>query len=105
MSYSSDLRDEEWAILEPMLPSRNKTRKMKWSYRQIMNGIFYQLKQGCKWQDLPKDFPPYSTVYWHYKHLRADGTIEEIMLRLSKRVRGKSKKRASLVDNSGFTGS
>ncbi|WP_442939112.1 transposase [Nostoc sp.] len=31
----------------------------------MFNGILYQLKNGCNWQDLPKDFPPYSTVYWH----------------------------------------
>ncbi|WP_417063940.1 transposase, partial [Nodularia spumigena] len=36
-----------------------------------MDGIFYQLKNGCNWEDLPKDLPPYSTVYWHYKQWRA----------------------------------
>ena len=32
-----------------------------------MDGVLYQLKNGCRWQDLPKDLPPYSTLYWHYK--------------------------------------
>jgi transposase len=70
MKYSSDLSDEEWQVLAPLLPQRNKTRRMNWEYREIMNGILYQLKNGCNWGDLPKDFPPYSTVYWHYKQLR-----------------------------------
>ncbi len=71
MAYSTNLTDAEWEILEPMLvdilPRKKQTRPSNWSKRDIINGIFYQLKNGCNWQDLPKDFPPYSTVYWHYK--------------------------------------
>jgi transposase len=52
----------------------------------------YQLKNGCNWKDLPKDFPPYSTVYWHYKNLRKEGVIEVINKDLHKMVRGIAKK-------------
>jgi transposase len=69
MAYSSSLTDAEWEILEPLLPrilpQRKRTRPCNWTKRQIVDGIFYQLKNGCNWEDLPKDFPPYSTVYWH----------------------------------------
>jgi hypothetical protein len=79
MSYSTDLTEGEWLIIEPLLPRKKKTRTPKWSKREILNGIFYQLKNGCNWCDLPKDLPPYSTVYWHYKQWREQGVIEEIM--------------------------
>ncbi|MEH1967669.1 transposase [Nostoc sp.] len=69
MAYSSDLTDAEWEIFEPLLqeilPNKKQTRPSNPTLRDIFNGILYQLKNGCNWQDLPKDFPPYSTVYWH----------------------------------------
>jgi transposase len=65
--YSSSLTDEEWLIIEPLLPKKKLTCPPTWTKREILDGIFYQLKNGCNWGDLPKDMPPYSTVYWHYK--------------------------------------
>lgn len=69
MPYKSSLSEEEWKILEPLLPKllppKKQTRPSNWSKREILDGIFYQVKNGCNWQDLPKDLPPYSTVYWH----------------------------------------
>jgi transposase len=80
MSYSSSLSDQEWEILEPLLlellPPKKRTRPPEWTKREILNGILYQLKNGCNWEDLPKDLPPYSTVYWHYKQWRESGVIE-----------------------------
>ncbi|WP_292853513.1 transposase [Nostoc sp. NMS8] len=73
------MTDEEWLIIEPLLSKKKLTRPPKWSKRQILDGIFYQLKNGCNWADLPKDLPPYSTVFWHYKQWRSDGLIEDIM--------------------------
>jgi len=74
MGYSSDVTDmeftsmtKEWEMIEPLLPQKKKTRLLAWTKRQILNGILYQLKNGCNWGDLPKVFPPYSTVFWHYK--------------------------------------
>jgi transposase len=92
MSYSTDLTDKEWKIFEPLLPSKKLTRPLKWTKRQILNGLFYQLKNGCNWGDLPRDLPPYSTVYWHYKQWRDDGTLEVIMQKLHELVREKAKK-------------
>jgi hypothetical protein len=63
MSYSSSLTDKEWEILEPLLveilPTKKRTRPTNWTKRELLNGIFYQLKNGCNWEDLPKDLPPY----------------------------------------------
>ena len=76
MGYSSDLTDKEWEIIEPLLPQKKKTRPPVWTKRQLLNGIFYQLKNGCNWADLPKDLPPYSTVFWHYQNWCEDGAID-----------------------------
>ena len=92
MSYSSSLSNKEWEIIEPLLPKKKLTRPPKWSKRHILDCIFYQLKNGCNWCDLPSDLPPYSTVYWHYKHWRKDGVIEQIMSQLHQKTRIKVKK-------------
>lgn len=85
--YSSSLTDEEWFIIEPLLPKKKLTCPLTWTKREILDGVFYQLKNGCNWGDLPKDLPPYSTVYWHYKQWRSQGIIQEIMETLHKRLR------------------
>jgi len=91
MAHSSSLTDAEWEILEPLLPQilppKKRTRPSNWTKREIIDGILYQLKHGCNWEDLPKDLPPYSTVYWHYKQWRAAGVIEKLMSRLHGQVR------------------
>jgi transposase len=92
MPYSSSLTDKEWELIEPLLPSKKKTRPPKWTKRQILDGVFYQVKNGCNWCDLPKDLPPYSTVFWHYKQWRADGVLEAIMQALHAKVRQQAKK-------------
>jgi len=92
MTYSSSLNDREWDLIEPLLPKKKTTCPPKWSKRQILDGIFYQLKNGCNWCDLPKDLPPYSTVFWYYKQWRAEGVIDEIMKTLHGQVREQVKK-------------
>ncbi|MEM6256647.1 MAG: transposase [Cyanobacteria bacterium P01_D01_bin.156] len=96
MAYSSSLTDSEWEILEPLLsevlPPKKQTRPLEWSYRAIIDGILYRLKNGFNWEDLPKDLPPYSTVYWYYKQWRQAGTIEHLMQVLHERVRTQVKK-------------
>jgi len=98
MAYSSSLSDKEWEILEPLLlkvlPKKKQTRPCNWTKREIIDGILYQLKNGCNWSDLPKDLPPYSTVYWHYKQWRAAGVLEALMTALHGQVREQVKKKA-----------
>jgi len=89
MGYSSDLSNKEWEIIQDLLPKKKRTRPPKWSKREILNGVFYQLKNGCNWNDLPRDLPPYSTVFWHYKQWRKEGVIESICEKLHQMVRKK----------------
>lgn len=93
MAYSSSLSDAEWEIIQPLLPQKKQTRPPVWTKRQILDGILYQLKNGCNWGDLPKDLPPYSTVFWHYKQWRSDGVLEQIRDALHAQVRDQVKKK------------
>ncbi|XHX76378.1 MAG: transposase [Stenomitos frigidus ULC029] len=70
-----------------LLPQKKRTRSCGRTKQEIINGILYQLKNGCNWADLSNAFPPYSTVYWHYKQWRAAGTIEILMGSLHEQVR------------------
>lgn len=96
MSDSSSLTDSEWEILEPLLPEvlpqKKRTRPLDWSYRELIDGMLYRLKNGCNWEDLPKDFPPYSTVFYPYNQWRQAGAIETLMRMLHERVRDQVKK-------------
>jgi putative transposase len=64
LRYQSDLTDAEWALLEPLLPQPNATgRPRAWPMREIVNAIFYVLRGGIAWRQLPDHFPPWTTVY------------------------------------------
>ena len=56
LRYPSDLTDEEWALVEPMIPpARHGGRKRSVNVREVLNGIFYVLWTGCQWKALPRD--------------------------------------------------
>jgi putative transposase len=87
-SYSTDLTDAEWECLELYVPPPNKRGRPKtYSSRQVLNAIFYVLKSGCAWRLLPRDFPPWETVYWWFRRWRIDGTFERLNSALRERLR------------------
>jgi putative transposase len=69
-TYPSDLTDEQWALVEPLLPPLHGGRPGASDYRQILNGIFYRNKSGCQWRMLPKDYGPWQTVYYYFAQWR-----------------------------------
>ena len=86
--YSSDLTDAEWVIYEPLVPpAKHGGRRRTTNMREVLNAIFYVLKTGCQWVNLPKDFPPYSTVFDYYNQWRKDKTWQGLNERLRERVR------------------
>ncbi len=97
LAYSSSLTDAEWSILEPLLPQilpqKKRTRPCNWTKRELLDGILYQLKHGCNWEDLPQDLPPYPTVYGHYKQWRSASAIEQLMHILHGQVREQVQKK------------
>lgn len=67
LRYASDLSDEEWALIAPLLPPRRRLgRPRRVSLRDVVEAIFYMLATGCQWRALPKDFPPRSTVQGYF---------------------------------------
>ena len=88
--YPTDLTDRQWALLEPLLPKPNTDgRHEKHPRREIVNAILYLNRTGCAWRMLPKDLPPWQTVYWHFKRWRVDGTLDRVHDALRERVREK----------------
>ncbi len=64
----SDLTDEQGALLEPLLPPRRGPgRPRTYSLRLIINAIFYLLRSGCQWRMLPRDFPKWNAVRYHFE--------------------------------------
>ena len=57
-----DLSDEEWKVIEPLLPINGRGPKRK-DDRNILNAIFYILRTGAPWRDLPERYGPYTTVF------------------------------------------
>jgi putative transposase len=89
--YPSDMTDEEWAILEPLIPdSGSGGRPRSANMHEVINGIFYVLRGGIPWRFLPKEFPPWKTVYHYLRLWRMDGTWEMMNARLREQVRRRS---------------
>ena len=66
--YPTDLTDEEWARTSPLLPKPSRRgRPPGVDLREVMNAIRYLARTGCGWRMLPKDFPPWQTVYWWFR--------------------------------------
>ena len=87
-SYSTDLTNAEWECLKPYVPPPNKRGRPKiHSTREIFNAIFYVLKSGCAWRLLPRDFPPWETVYYWFRRWRIDGTFERLNAAVRERLR------------------
>jgi putative transposase len=73
-TYSTDLSDTEWACLKANLPASKLPGRLRaHSLRDIFDAIFYVLKSACPWRLLPHDFPPWSTVYYHFRKFRLSG--------------------------------
>jgi transposase len=86
--YPSDLTDAQWEIIEAMLPlPKWMGRPFKHDRRDIVDAILYVVRTGCAWRYLPVDFPPWQTVYGHFKQFNQRGTTERILDELREQVR------------------
>lgn len=95
-NYPTDLSDEQWLLIEPLLPSPKpcgRTRQL--SLRVVVNAMLYLLRTGCQWRMLPSDFPKWYSVYHYFAKWRDDGTFEFINDRLRGQVRIEAGKKAT----------
>jgi putative transposase len=102
--YPTDLSDDEWRCIRPHLPEHSRRgRPRLHSLRAILDAVFYVLKSGCPWRLLPREFPPWKTVYDWFRRWRIDGTWERLNAQLRERLRVRSGREpnpsAAIVDS------
>lgn len=82
-TYSTDLTDTQWALLEPFFPKVDRPDKRNgrprvYAYRQILNGIFYINRAGCAWALMPHDLPAWLSCYGYFNRWSRNGLWEKI---------------------------
>ena len=88
-----DLTDEEWAHLEPLLPAQRKSARV--DDRRVMSAIFYLLRTGVPWRDLPERYGPYTTAYNRFNRWSGHG----IWKRMFDLLASKSRDSLHLIDS------
>jgi transposase len=91
--YPTDLTDEEWSQIEPLLLQSGRTgRRRRCDLREVLNAIRTMTRSGGGWRMLPKDFPPWQTVYWWFRRfvrLMLFRTIHDIALMMDRERQGR----------------
>jgi transposase len=96
LRYASDLTDEEWALIEPLLPAAfQRGRPRATALRAVVEAIFYIATTGCQWRQLPKNFPPYSTVQGYFYAWARSGLMASVNHLLVMALREKVGREAS----------
>ena len=96
LRYPSDLTDEEWALVKPLIPpAKRGGNKRHVVEREIVDGLMYILGTGCQWRALPKDLPPRSTVHDYFDLWSWDGTLDRIHHALYVKCREQAGREAS----------
>jgi transposase len=90
--YPSDLTEGQWKILAPYLVKplptvRRRGRPPKQDFRAVVSGMLYVVKTGCQWRMLPKDFPPWQSVYGCFRRWQREGRWEQAMIALREETR------------------
>lgn len=93
LRYASDMKDDEWALIEPFMPARcRRGRPRKVDLREIVNAILYIAGAGCQWRAVPKDFPPCSTIRYYFYKWRGCGLwrrLNDALVRLERERQGR----------------
>jgi transposase len=92
-AYPSDLTDEEWEVLEPLIPAISPNAvNVIYERREIVNGILYVLRSGCPWRLLPHDLPAWGTVYSYFRKWRNEGIWDQVFEPLRPRDAARARK-------------
>lgn len=80
-----DLTDQEWALLEPLLPDLGPRKARPWKdHRQVVNGVLWRTRTGSPWRDLPESYGCWKTVYNRHRRWSADGTWARVLSELQR---------------------
>jgi putative transposase len=86
--YPTDLTDAQWQTIARLIPpAKPGGRHREVDMRAVINGIFYMARAGCAWRMLPKEYPPWGTVYYYFARFKKDGAWQQIHDTLRTRVR------------------
>ena len=104
LCYASDCRDGEWKLIAPIVTQRARVgRPRRVKMRRVWEAIQYIATAGCEWRQLPKDFPPVSTVCYHFYRMSDDGTfvvVNELLSVASRIVEGRTvEPTAAIIDS------
>ncbi|WP_435864238.1 IS5 family transposase [Streptomyces mirabilis] len=82
-----DLTDEQWGVLEPLLPKGKKPgRPPLWTRRQLIDGIRFRVRTGIPWRDVPAEYGPWGRAYDLFRRWQRDGTWQRIFTQLQARA-------------------
>ena len=93
-AYPSDLTDEQWALVEPLIPAAKEGgRERTTDMREVLNGVFYILVGGVSWRMMPHDLPKWKTVYHYFRAWKNAGVwtcIQRSMYQQARRQAGRA---------------
>jgi transposase len=96
LRYPSDLTDEEWALIEPLIPpGKRGGGKRTVNLREVVNGVMSVLSTGCQWRYIPRNLPPKSTVHDYLSLWNWDGTLDRSHHELYVKCRDRAEREAS----------
>ena len=102
-TYPTDLKYTEWQLISDFFPANHMGRPRKWEMWQIINAILYVVRTGCQWRMMPKDLPPWQTVYGYFRRWKKQGLWERINEALVRTVRVKNERKpepsAAIIDS------
>lgn len=84
--YSDELSDKEWEVIKETIPEKKMGRPIKHSRRDMLNAIFYLVRTGCSWRNLPKDMPDWQAVYTRFRRWKQEGIVEKMYELLRKQL-------------------
>ena len=109
LRYPSDLTDEEWALVKPMIPlPKRGGNKRKVDVRAVVNGVMYVLSTGRQLRAIPRDLPPRSTLHHYFCRWRDDRTLDRLHDTLYARCRERAERdatpSAAIIDSQSVKG-
>ena len=79
MSYPSSLTEQQWSLIEGYFSHGKYGNMSKYAKRKLVDGILYVTKTGCQWRQLPREFPPWQTVYSFFRRAKNSGIWEQVL--------------------------